>query len=44
MFSSVVVVVLCVEGSLLSSTVVQADSVTKAAAARPRMMNVFINF
>jgi hypothetical protein len=41
--SSVVVVVVCVDGSLFSSTVVQADSDTKAAAARHGMMSFFIN-
>ena len=41
--SSVVVVVLCVDGSFFSSTVVQADRDARAAAARHGMMSFFIN-
>jgi hypothetical protein len=40
--TSVVEVVVCVDGSLVSFTVVQADSDTKTAAARQGMMSFFI--
>ena len=41
--SWLVVVVLCVDGSRLSFTVVQAESVTKATIASSGNINFFIN-